>query len=200
MLYLQIDDTIQRHESWVLRRQRNIPNNRGLLVVTCMDERIPIEQVLGINPGDAHIFRNAGGLITADTLRSAILTTNFFGTKEVVIVNHTECGMMSASKEDILVHLENVHESNPQALPIEPGLEELGAFPNKAAFATWFRMFEDVDEACLSQVELLKGHPFIPKDVAVNGYVYEVETGHLRRPLGRLSERVNSASQMRVGV
>lgn len=96
MLCQQIDDAIQRRESWVLRRQKNIPNDKGLLVVTCMDERIPIEQVLGLNPGDAHIFRNAGGLITADTLRSAILTTNFFGTKEVVIVNHTECGSSSS--------------------------------------------------------------------------------------------------------
>ncbi len=95
MLCQQIDEAIQRRESWVLRRQNNIPNDKGLLVVTCMDERTPIEQVLGLNPDDAHIFRNAGGLI---------------------------------------------------------------------------------------------------------GYVYEVETGHLRRPLGRLAERVNSASQMRVEV
>lgn len=78
MLYETLDQQIKNYADWVLRRQRGIPNNRRLFVVACMDERLPVEEALGIDKGDAHIFRNAGGLVTDDVIRSAMLTTNFF--------------------------------------------------------------------------------------------------------------------------
>ncbi len=102
----QIEKAIQEREEWVLRRQKGIPNNKRLFVLTCMDERVNIEEALGIQPGDAHIFRNAGGLVTDDVIRSAALTTNFFGTKEIIVVNHTECGMMLKSGKEIVEALQ----------------------------------------------------------------------------------------------
>lgn len=90
LLHEQIDRTIAGKQDWALRRQLGIPNNKRLWVLTCMDERLPVEKALGIGEGDAHIFRNAGGLVTDDAIRSALLATQFFGTKEIVVINHNE--------------------------------------------------------------------------------------------------------------
>ncbi len=88
MLHQQIDLELAEREAWALRRQRGIPNDRRLFVLACMDERIPVNQALGIRDGDAHVFRNAGGLVTDDAIRSAMLTTQFFGTKEIASIFH----------------------------------------------------------------------------------------------------------------
>jgi len=194
MLYQQLDMEIAQRQAWSLRRQRNIPNNRRLWVLTCMDERVPIEQAIGIRAGDAHVFRNAGGLVTDDAVRSAMLTTQFFGTREIIVVNHTECGMMSAAADDLCDALQQrgIDLAN---VPIDPALPKLRL--EQGAFAEWIRMFDDVDEICGQQVELLRSSPLIPDDVVVHGYVWEVETMRLRKPHERVGERVNTARQMR---
>ncbi len=161
-----------------------------------MDERIPVEQVLGLRLGDAHIFRNAGGLVTDDAIRSAALSVNFFGTREIIVLNHTECGMMSATGGYIVRTLKEKLGVSPSDIPIDPSLPELGKFRDEQVFAKWFRTFESVDEVCEQQVKLLREHPLIPKDVVIHGYIYEVETGRLRRPFQRLHERVNTAKEM----
>jgi carbonic anhydrase len=193
MLYQQLDLEIAEREAWALRRQKGIPNNRRLWVLACMDERLPVNQALGIRDGDAHIFRNAGGLVTDDAIRSAMLTTNFFGTKEIIVINHTECGMMTATGE-YLTNLLREKGIDPDSVAIDPSLPELKLPPG--TFAKWIRTFTDVDEICLKQVELLRNCPLIPKDVEIHGYVWEVESMSLRRPGQRLSERVNTAKQM----
>ncbi len=193
MLYQQLDLEIAEREAWALRRQKGIPNNRRLWVLACMDERLPVNQALGIRDGDAHIFRNAGGLVTDDAIRSAMLTTNFFGTKEIIVINHTECGMMTATGE-YLTNLLREKGIDPDSVTIDPSLPELKLPPG--TFAKWIRTFTDVDEICLKQVELLRNCPLIPKDVEIHGYVWEVESMSLRRPGQRLSERVNTAKQM----
>jgi carbonic anhydrase len=193
MLYQQLDLEIAEREAWVLRRQKGIPNNRRLWVLACMDERLPVYQALGIRDGDAHIFRNAGGLVTDDAIRSAMLTTNFFGTKEIIVINHTECGMMTATGE-YLTNLLREKGIDPDSVTIDPSLPELKLPPG--SFAKWIRTFTDVDEICLKQVELLRNCPLIPKDVEIHGYVWEVESMSLRRPGQRLAERVNTAKQM----
>ncbi|MEM8784032.1 MAG: carbonic anhydrase, partial [Planctomycetota bacterium] len=101
-LHKSIDQTVNSREDWALRRRRGIPNNKRLFVLTCMDERIPVEQILGLELGDAHIYRNAGALVTDDVIRSAALTTNFFGTNEIVILLHTECGMLTTTGEQVV--------------------------------------------------------------------------------------------------
>jgi carbonic anhydrase len=197
MQHQQIDEQILEREAWALRRQKGIPNNKRLMVIACMDERLPVEEALDLSSGDAHIFRNAGGLVTDDALRSAILTTNFFNTQEIIVVNHTECGMMSAPVDAIVRGVQERHGVVCADLTIDPAVPSIGRFPDEKAFGAWFRLFDDVDTACEQQVKLLREHPLIPKEIVVHGYVYEVESGRLRRPLQRVSEKVNTAQQMR---
>ena len=194
-LQQQLEAGFKAHESWALRRQLGIPNNRRLWVCACMDERLPVDEALGIrgDRGDAHVFRNAGGLITDDAIRSAMLTCNFFGTQEIVIINHTECGMMSANAETLVNALKQkgIDVDNVQ---LDPALPELRL--GKGAFGQWIKMFDDVDAICAAQVEYVRNHPLIPKDVAVSGWIWEVETGHLRKPHSRVSEKVNTSRAM----
>ncbi|MCY0909294.1 MAG: carbonic anhydrase [Sulfobacillus thermotolerans] len=194
MLYEALDQQIHAHTDWVLRRQRGIPNNRRLFVVACMDERLPVEEALGIAQGDAHIFRNAGGVVTDDVLRSAMLTTNFFGTEEIIIVNHTECGMMSA-KTEVLVQAMREKVGSLEHVALDPSLPEL-TLTDPEAFGRWIKMFDDVDAISATQVNFLRNHPFIPAHVSIHSYVYEVETGRLRKPYERLAEHVNDARTM----
>ncbi len=196
MLHSQLELEFAEKRAYALRRQLRIPNNRRLWVLACMDERLPVEQALGIREGDAHVFRNAGGLVTDDALRSAMLTTNFFGTREIIVVNHTECGMMSATGETLTAALRE-KGIDPDALPIDPALPELKLAPG--AFARWIKTFTDVDEVSARQVELLRSSPLIPKDVLIHSYVWEVENRRLRPPHQRLSEQVNTAAQMAAG-
>lgn len=193
MLHQQIDWELAEREAWALRRQKGIPNNRRLFVLACMDERLPVEDALGIRVGDAHVFRNAGGLVTDDAIRSAMLTTQFFGTKEIIVVNHTECGMMTATG-DYLTNLLREKGIDPDAVQVDPALPELKLPPG--TFPKWIRTFTDVDEICLRQVELLRSSPLIPADVEIHGYVWEVESMRLRRPGQRLAEKVNTAKAM----
>ncbi|QZA33642.1 carbonic anhydrase [Hydrogenibacillus sp. N12] len=191
----QIDETIQKHEAWVLRRQRGIPNNRRLFVLACMDERLDVEEMLGLQPGDAHIYRNAGGVVTDDVIRSAALSVNFFGTKEIIVINHTECGMMTAQGQEIVEALRAKFNIDVERVQLDPSLPEL-TLTDPGAFARWFRTFESVDDATIAQVEYLRNHPLIPKDTVINGYVYEVESHRLRRPHQRLSRRVNTRDEL----
>lgn len=193
MLHQQIDQGLSDKTAWALRRQLGIPNNKRLWVLACMDERLPVEKALGIGEGDAHIFRNAGGLVTDDAIRSAMLTTQFFGTKEIIVINHTECGMMTASG-DILSDKLKSQGIDLEQVSIDPALPELKL--SQGAFSKWIKTFTNVDETCLKQVELLRSSPLIPEDVVVHGYIWEVETGQLRRPYERLSEKVNTSQEM----
>jgi len=191
----QLEADFRDYQDWALRRQKGIPNNRRLWVCACMDERLPVDEALGIrgDRGDAHVFRNAGGLITDDAIRSAMLTCNFFGTQEIVIINHTECGMMSAHT-DTLVDALRGKGLDLDNLQLDPDLPELNLEPG--AFGKWIKMFDDVDEACARQVQYVRNHPLIPDHVTVSGWIWEVETGHLRAPQARTGERVNTSRAM----
>jgi carbonic anhydrase len=193
MLHQKIDQKLDEKRAWALRRQLGIPNNKRLWVLACMDERLPVEKALEIEEGDAHIFRNAGGLVTDDAIRSAMLTTQFFGTKEIIVINHTECGMMTASG-DFLSQILKDKGIDVDEVEIDPALPEL-KLP-KGVFSTWIKTFTDVDATTVKQVELLRNSPLIPQDVLIHGYIWEVETQSLRRPYERLSEKVNTAVAM----
>ena len=153
-----------------------------------MDERIPVEDALGIELGDAQIFRNAGGKVTGDVIRSAALTTNFFDTDEIIVINHTDCGMMSASDEAIREGLDNQTGGLDDA-DLDPSLPALNI--GNTDVMEWVNMTDDIDEACAAQVEYLRESEFIPDDVAVSGYVYEVESGELRHPGDRVAEEIS---------
>lgn len=183
-----IDATVDDRTDWARRRRKGIPTNKNLLVIACMDERIPVEDVLGIELGDAQIFRNAGGKVTDDVIRSAALTTNFFETDEIIVINHTDCGMMSAPDEAVREGLDEqtggLDDSN-----IDPSLPELTV--GDADIMEWVKMTDDIDEACAAQVEYLRESAYIPDTVTISGYVYEVESGELRRPGDRVAEEIS---------
>nr|WP_274324117.1 carbonic anhydrase [Halosimplex aquaticum] len=155
-----------------------------------MDERIPVEDVLGLELGDAQIFRNAGGKVTDDVIRSAALTTNFFDTDEIIVINHTDCGMMSAPDEAVREGL-GAQAGDLSDVALDPSLPELNI--GDADVIDWVKMTDDIDEACAAQVEYLRQSDLIPDDITVSGYVYEVESGELREPgdriAGEISER-----------
>ena len=183
----QLEQTVAEREKWEIRRQYGAegPNMRHLWVLACMDERLPVDEALGIRAdtpvggGDAHLFRNAGGIVTDDAIRSAMLTINFFGTKEIVVLQHTGCGMLSANGADLEKALrgKGIDVDN---IPIDPSLPELSLA--KGAFAKWIGMMDDVDETCIRCVDLLRNHPLIPKDIVISGWVWETELRRLRKP------------------
>ncbi|MFC7070762.1 beta-class carbonic anhydrase [Halobaculum lipolyticum] len=188
----RVDAAVDARDDWARRRRKGIPTDENLLVVACMDERIPVEEALGLDLGDAQIYRNAGGKVTDDVIRSAALTTNFFDTDEIVVVNHTDCGMMSASDGDVVAGLEARAEAagvDLDDVDLDPALPELDV--GDATIDEWVRMTDDIDEACAAQVRYLEEHELIPEDVTVSGYVYEVESGELRRPGERIADEIS---------
>jgi len=183
----QLQKHVTQYDHWATRRRYGADghNNKSLWVLACMDERLPVDEALGIHVdtpaggGDAHCFRNAGGQVSADAIRSAMLTCQFFGTTEIVIVQHTQCGMLSANANDLEKAL-RAKGIDPDTIALDPTLPELKL--EKGAFAKWIGMVDDVDECCMKTVEVFKNHPLIPKNVVVSGWVWEVETRRLRAP------------------
>jgi len=136
------------------------PPARKLAIVACMDARMSIEPMLGLKTGDAHIIRNAGGIVTDDALRSLIISHHLLGANEFMIINHTDCGMMGFRDDQLRNRLQ----------------EETGEYP----FAPErFHAFTDVDENVRRQMRKLCFHPWIPKSIPVRGFVYDVNTGRL---------------------
>jgi len=181
--YERIQERLREREDWIFRRQKGIPNNRRLFVLACMDERVPVEQVLEIEPGDAHVFRNAGGLATGDAIRSAALTIHFFQTAEIIIVNHTECGMLTATGEQVTQAIEEKTGLDLTQVALDPGLPDFRL--SREDVHRWWKTQTDIDQASVEQAEAFRRHPLIPDEIPVTSYVYEVETGNLREP-GRI--------------
>lgn len=189
-VFESVEERVDQRDDWARRRRKGIPTDKQLLVIACMDERIPVEDALGISLGDAQIFRNAGGKVTDDVIRSAALTTNFFDTTEIIVVNHTDCGMMSAPDDAVVDGLEAAADGSLDDVDLNPALPSLDI--GDASIAEWISMTDDIDDACQAQIDYLEAHPLVPDEVAVHGYIYEVESGVLRRPGERVSEQVNT--------
>ncbi len=132
---------------------------RKLAVLACMDARLTVEDVLGLRTGDAHIIRNAGGLATDDAIRSLVISQRLLGTEEVLVVEHTGCGMLTF--EDAAVQA-SIAEATGTDLDLP-----LHAFP-------------DLEANLIEQVAKIRAHPWT-KDVPVTGVIYDVETGRLRQ-------------------
>jgi carbonic anhydrase len=132
---------------------------RKLAVVACMDARLDPARLLGLEEGDAHVIRNAGGVVTDDVLRSLAISQNLLGTEEVVLIMHTDCGMLTLSDEEFAERLER----------------ETGSRPEWRAHA-----FSDLEQAVRDGIERIRTSPFVPRADGVRGFVYEVETGRLR--------------------
>jgi carbonic anhydrase len=158
-----IDEVLQANELYSrtheLRKLTPRPE-RHLAILTCMDTRLSI-RTLGLKTGDAHIIRNAGGIVTEDTLRSLVISHYLLDTKEFMVINHTDCGLMLTSEQDLRNRIQN----RAGTAAISP---------------SFFYAFQNIDENVRHQLQKLRTHPWVPKDVIVRGFVYDVATGKLR--------------------
>jgi carbonic anhydrase len=136
-----------------------LPPARKIAVVACMDARLNPYAILGLELGDAHVIRNAGGVITDDEIRSLAISQHLLGTEEIMLIHHTDCGMLTFSDQDFANKLES----------------EVGQRPAWEA-----RSFSDLDQDVRDSIQRIKDSPFVPRKNSVRGFVYEVETGKLR--------------------
>ncbi len=136
------------------------PTRLRLAVVTCMDCRLHVSRLLGLELGDAHVIRNAGGIVTDDVLRSLIVSCHIAETREIMIVNNTKCGMLTFEDEELAAKLQ--HETG--KAPVAPAR---------------FYAFTDLNENVRQQVCKVRSHPWIPESVRVRGFIYDVDTGRL---------------------
>ena len=129
-------------------------------IVTCMDSRLHVAPALGLALGDAHILRNAGGRVTDDMIRSLVISQQQMGTREIVVLHHTDCGAQTFNNEDFQENLK-----------CELGVDVSGQD---------FLPFQDIDESVREDMKLLRECPLIPDDVIISGAVYDVDTGSMR--------------------
>lgn len=135
------------------------PPALGVAVVACMDARIDLYALLGLRPGDAHLIRNAGGLITDDAIRSLAISQRYLGTGEIMLVHHTKCGMQGLDDERLADELE----------------AETGQRPEWRAGG-----FADAEDDVRQSMERIQRSPFIPIKESVRGFIFDVESGQLR--------------------
>ena len=136
-----------------------LPPAKGVAVVACMDARLNIYGMLGLQEGDAHVIRNAGGVITDDEIRSLAISQRLLGTREVILIHHTECGMLTFTDDELKAQIQ----------------EEVGIKPHFP-----MESFSDLEEDVRQSIARIQASPFIPHRDNVRGFVYEVETGRLR--------------------
>jgi carbonic anhydrase len=134
------------------------PPARKVAVLACMDARLDPARVLGLEEGDAHVIRNAGGVVTDDALRSLAISQHELGTEEIVLLHHTKCGMQTITDEEFAQKLES----------------ETGSRPEWSAQA-----FTDLQADVRDSMAAIKASPFIPRTDSVRGFVYDVDTGGL---------------------
>lgn len=132
----------------------------GLAIVACMDARLDVEEALGLRTGDAHIIRNAGGIVTDDVVRSLIVSQQLLGTDEIVVIQHSGCGLHGADEGALRDRVADMAETTPDAVAIE------------------FGSFADLEASVRAQVARLEAHPFL-RSVPVHGLIFDVATGRL---------------------
>jgi carbonic anhydrase len=136
-----------------------MPPGRGIAVVACMDARLNVYALLGLREGEAHVIRNAGGVVTDDVIRSLTISQRLLGTREVILVHHTDCGMLTFKDDAVKADIE----------------ADTGVRPPFALEA-----FPDLDQDVRQSVARIKASPFVPHKDAVRGFVFDVKSGALR--------------------
>jgi carbonic anhydrase len=156
------DELLENNEAYVAKFDKAdlpLPPGKKIAVVACMDARLNVYGALGLQEGDAHVIRNAGGVITDDEIRSLAISQNLLGTEEIVLIHHTDCGMLTFTDQQFADQLE----------------ESTGERPEWHAHS-----FEDLDENVRASKRAIAESPFIPNKDSIRGFVYEVESGRLR--------------------
>ena len=136
-----------------------LPPGKGVAVIACMDARLNVYGILGLEEGDAHVIRNAGGVVTDDEIRSLAISQRLLGTSEIILIHHTDCGMLTFTDDEFKRQVQ----------------DDTGVKPEWAAEA-----FPELDEDVRQSIARIKASPFIPTKDSVRGFVYEVESGKLR--------------------
>jgi carbonic anhydrase len=155
------DELLQNAQSYAASFDKGdlpLPPGRAIAVVACMDARLNPYGLLGLSEGDAHVIRNAGGVITADEIRSLSISQRLLGTQEIVLIHHTDCGMLTFTDDDFRNQV----------------LADTGIKPEWAAEA-----FPDLEQDVRQSIGRIKASPFIPRKESVRGFIYDVRSGSL---------------------
>jgi carbonic anhydrase len=156
------DDLLANNEAYAAafdKADLPVPPARKVAIIACMDARLNVYAALGLAEGDAHVIRNAGGVVTDDEIRSLAISQRLLGTEEIILIHHTGCGMLTFTDDEFKDSIE----------------QETGIKPEWAAEA-----FSDLEGDVRQSIARIKASPFIPRKDSVRGFVYEVETGRLR--------------------
>jgi carbonic anhydrase len=155
------DELLQNAERYAADFDRGdlpLPPAKGVAVIACMDARLNPYAILGLQEGDAHVIRNAGGVVTDDEIRSLAISQRLLGTKEVILIHHTDCGMLTFKDDDFRRQIQ----------------DETGIKPEWAAEA-----FDELETDIRQSIARIKSSPFVPNKDNVRGFVYDVKTGQL---------------------
>src|SRR4051812_47512567 len=156
------DDALTSNEAFAQSFDRGalpLPPAKKLAIVACMDARLHVHAILGLEDGDAHIIRNAGGVVTDDEIRSLAISQRLLGTEEILLMHHTDCGMLTFTDDEFRRSIQ----------------DDTGIKPEWAA-----ESFSDLDEDVRQSIARIKASPFVPNKDSVRGFVYDVTTGRLR--------------------
>jgi carbonic anhydrase len=156
------DDLLQNAGAYAAsfdKAELPLPPAHKVAVLACMDARLVPSRILGLQEGDAHVIRNAGGVVTDDAIRSLAISQRLLGTQEIILLHHTDCGMLTFSDDDFKRSIQ----------------DETGIKPAWAVEA-----FGDLDEDVRQSIARIKASPFIPNKGSVRGFVYDVHTGAVR--------------------
>jgi carbonic anhydrase len=156
------DELLKNNEAYAASFDKGslpLPPGRKVAVVACMDARLSPYAILGLQEGDAHVIRNAGGVVTDDEIRSLAISQRLLGTEEIILVHHTDCGMLTFTDDEFKRSIQ----------------DDVGIKPEWAAEA-----FSDLDEDVRQSIARIKASPFIPRKESVRGFVYDVTSGKLR--------------------
>ena len=155
------DELVRNNETYTSSFDQGdlpMPPGRHLAVVACMDARLDVYAILGLDLGEAHVIRNAGGIISEDAIRSLVISQRLLGTEEIILIHHTDCGMLTFHDDDVKDAI----------------AEELGIRPSFALEA-----FPDPQQDVRQSIARLQANPFITHKDQIRGFVFEVETGRL---------------------
>ena len=157
-----IDDVLTNNASYAAGFNTGIghaPPARNLAVVACMDARLDTHKLLGLEVGDAHVIRNAGGVVSDDVIRSLVISQRFLGTREIMLIHHTDCGMLGFRDDDVKDAIE----------------QETGLRPSFA-----FEAFRDLETDVRQSIARIQANPFIPHKDQIRGFIYDCATGRLQ--------------------